>query len=135
MKMLQKRNPEQFKKLLKERLLKEKKISNPAQVQGEKITPSALSLYKRHEAVDEAAKASLEELVEENKNDLSYNPRRKDSYDLEYDKGKVKKVKKKKTEQKEVRLDFERVGKMTRDKKGNLIRANSSGRPGGSMNR
>lgn len=77
--------------------------------------------------MDEDAKATLDELLEENKNELAYNPRTKDSYDLEYDKGKVKKIKKKKLEQKEVRLDFERVGKMTRDKKGNLIRGNSHG--------
>ena len=57
-----------------------------------------MSRFQPHQAVDEAAKAALDELLEENKTELAYNPRTKDSYDLDYDKGKVKKVKKKKAE-------------------------------------
>jgi hypothetical protein len=57
-----------------------------------------LSRFQPHQAVDEIAKAALDELLEENKTELAYNPRTKDSYDLDYDKGKVKKVKKKKAE-------------------------------------
>ena len=124
--MLQKRDPEQFKTALKEKLQKEKKIS-ALPLEGQKIDASSLSLFRRHEAVDDSARAALDELVEENKHDLAYNPKTKDSYDLDYDKGRVKKIKKKKAEQKEIRLDFERKGKMTRDKKGNLIRGSSFG--------
>jgi hypothetical protein len=68
-------------------------------------------------------------MVLENSKDLKRNMKVKDAYDLDYDKGKLKKVKDKK-KQRIRKLDFERVGKMGRDKKGNLIKKNSGFKKG-----
>lgn len=134
MKQLKKRHPEQFKKALKEKIKKQKRLNQDYNKPvGQKVDISKLDRFAPQQAVNEKVKAQIQEMIEENAQDLTRQMKIKDAYDLEYDKGKLKKVKDKKKQRKQVKLDFERVTTLGRDKKGNLISKHK--KAGGSNNR
>ena len=117
---LKKREPKKFEK--KFGVVKQKKLKDEKEVKGKTVSMNDLDIHKKKAYWDKKAENLAEGFKQENKATLKRNLKQKDEYDLDYDRGKLKKVKKKKFKKK-VKLDFERIASMTPEEKKKLVQA------------
>ena len=117
-------DPKKGKKLKKEKNAKTKKNeqtkTNPSkkQTKGRLVNLNDLDLLKPNTAWDSETKKKVEDFKTQNNQELGRIYKQKDAYDLDYDKGKVKKVRgKNKKRKKAKKLNFDEFENLTGDQK------------------